>query len=185
MRTVVVHVFDYSLDGVIGEEGTEFEKFCRDEPDDPAYEAWLADSLGGASLHIVGRVTYEGMARHFPTATDPIADAMNRIPKAVFSSTLQTTDWAGTTIVSGDTATEIAKLKRDGDGCILAHGGVSFVRSLVQLDLVDEYRLTIHPYLAATGPRLFDDLPGAHPLELVSSTVFSAGVLAAVYRRSR
>ncbi len=185
MRPVVVQVFDYSLDGIVGEEDTDFFKYCRDFPDDPAYEGWLTGSLRRASLHIVGRVTYQGMAGFFPTATGGIADAMNEIPKAVFSRTLTSTDWTDTTIVSGDLATEIDKLRRTGTGEILAHGGVSFVRELTRLDLADEYRLTVLPHLAGTGQRLFDGLPGARDLKLASSVTFGDGVVGLSYLRSR
>jgi dihydrofolate reductase len=97
MRPVVLQVFDLSIDGVIGAEGTEFFDFCRAIPDDPAHAAWLVSSLERAGVHIMGRVTYEGMAQYFPTATGGIADVLNRAPKAVFSSTLQVADWAGAT----------------------------------------------------------------------------------------
>jgi dihydrofolate reductase len=183
MRPVVLQVFDYSLDGIIAEEDTEFFKFCRGVPDDPAHEAWLVDSLQHAGVHVVGRVTYQGMAQYFPTATGGIADAMNRIPKVVFSRTLQATDWAGTTIVSGDIAIEIGKLRQEGTGDILVHGGVSFARTLAELDLVDEYRLTVYPYVAATGPALFSGLTCPRSLELVSSVPFATGILALTYRR--
>jgi RibD C-terminal domain len=74
------------------------------------------------------------------------------------SGTLKTTDWANSTILSGDTTEEIEKLRREGTGEILAHGGVSFARSLVRLDLVDEYRLNVFPYLAGSGRSLFADV---------------------------
>ena len=74
----------------------------------------------------MGRVTYQGMAGHFPTAAGPIVEVMNSAPKAVFSRTLRSADWAGTTIVGGDIAEELDKLRRQGDGEILAHGGLSF-----------------------------------------------------------
>jgi dihydrofolate reductase len=193
MRPVVLQVFDYSLDGIIGEEGTEFYEFCRAVPDDPAYEAWLVGSLERAGMHIMGRVTYEEMARHFPTAssadheregtTDAIADVMNRTPKAVFSRTLPAADWPESTILRGDTAEEIDALRRRGTGEILAHGGASFAQSLARLDVVDEYRLTVYPYLAGDGKRLFAGVGKPRHLELVSSTAFASGVLALTYRR--
>jgi dihydrofolate reductase len=133
----------------------------------------------------MGRSTYQGMAQYFPTGTDAIADAMNRGVKTVFSHTLQTADWPTTTIVSGDTAEEIGKLKREGTGEILAHGGIRFARSLAQLDLVDEYRLIVHPHLAGHGQRLFTDATEGRPLELVSSLPFADGVVAMTYRRLR
>jgi len=185
MRPVILQVFDFSLDGIIGEENTEFSEFCRAVPDDPAYEAWLVGSLERAGVHIMGRVTYEGMAQHFPTANDAIADVMNRSPKALFSRTLRTADWHGTTILRGDTAEEIDALRRHGTGEILAQGGVSFAQSLVALDVVDEYRMTVFPWLAGTGRRLFADLASPRQLELVSSTTFANGVLALTYRPYR
>jgi dihydrofolate reductase len=184
---LVVHVFDYSLDGIVGEEDTDFFEFCRQVPDDPAAEAWTLSSLERAAVHIMGRVTYEGMARYFPTAgaDDPYAAVMNSAPKAVFSRTLTSTDWAHSVIVSGDTAAEIAKLRQQASGEVVAHGGVSFVRSLAGLDLVDEYRLRVYPYLAATGRTLFAEVQKPQPLELVSSTAFGNGTLGLVYRRHR
>ena len=160
MRKLALTVFDYSLDGIIGEEDTEFFKFCREVPDDPAHEAWTLDCLQRADLHIMGRVTYQGMSQYFPTATDhPYRDIMNNARKAVFSATLTAADWANTTIRSGEIAQEIAQLKSEGTGEILAHGGISFAQSLVRLDLVDEYRLTVFPYLAGKGRSLLGDKP--------------------------
>jgi dihydrofolate reductase len=185
MRPVVLHVFDFSLDGIIGTEGTEFYDFCRAVPDDPAYEAWLVSSLERAGVHIMGRVTYEEQARYFPTATDAIANVMNRTPKAVFSRTLQTAQWPESTIISSDTVQGLDALRRHGAGEILAHGGASFAQSLANLDLVDEYRLTVFPYVAGSGPRLFTDQAKSRKLELASSTAFAHGVLAVTYRRLR
>jgi dihydrofolate reductase len=185
MRPVVLQVFDYSLDGIIGEENTEFYEYCRAVPEDPAYEAWLVSSLERAGLHIMGRATYEEMAQHFPTATDAIADLMNRTPKAVFSRTLPAADWAGSTIIRGDTAGELDALRRHGDGEILAHGGVTFAQSLARLDVVDEYRLTVYPYLAGSGRPLFTDGAKPRELELVSGTTLAGGMLGLVYRRRR
>ncbi len=160
MRKLALTVFDYSLDGIIGEEDTEFFKFCREVPDDPAHEAWTLDCLQRADVHIMGRVTYQGMAQYFPTATDhPYAEVMNKGRKAVFSGTLETAGWANSTI------------------------GASFAQSLVRLGLVDEYRLNVFPYLVGRGRRLFADLPGPQPVEHASSTLFGNGVVGLVYRR--
>jgi hypothetical protein len=89
MRPVALQVFDFSLDGVIGKEGTEFFDFCRDVPEDPAMEAWLLHSLDRAGVHIMGHVTYEEMALNFPESSDPTANIMNSGAKAVFSAHLR------------------------------------------------------------------------------------------------
>jgi len=187
VRKVVVQVFDYSLDGIIAEEGTDFFEFCREVPDDPGLEAWRLGSFERADVNVMGRRMYEGAAQFFATAPadHPYAEFMNSAPKVVFSSTLTTANWANTTIASGDTAAEIEKLRQDGDGDIMVHGGISFVQSLVRLDLADEYRLSVSPYLAGSGPALFAGVTKPRPLELVSSTSFGNGMAGLVYRRPR
>jgi len=183
MRKLIARVFDYSLDGVIATEGTEFFQFCRDLPDDPAETARGNELYTGADLHIMGRVVYQGMASYFPSAADhPHAEPLNAARKVVFSRTLRTADWANTTIASGDLGQEVDKLRRGGDGYIVVHGGISFWRSLARLDLIDEYRVTLVPYLAGEGPRLFEDVGKSRSLDLLSSTAFSSG-LQLEYRR--
>ena len=185
MRKLIARVFDYSLDGLIATEGTEFFQFCRDLPDDPAEDASGSEFYAGADVHIMGRVAYQSMASYFPTATDdPNADPLNAARKVVFSRTLQSADWANSTIASGDLGEEVDKLRRGGGGYIVAHGGISLWRSLARLDLIDEYRVTLVPYLAGEGPRLFEDVGKFRPLDLLSSTAFSSG-LQLEYQRHR
>jgi dihydrofolate reductase len=177
MRKLIARVFDYSLDGVIATEGTEFFQFCRDLPEDPAEDARGSEFYAGADLHIMGRVAYQSMAGYFPSATDdPNADALNAGRKVVFSRTLTVADWANTTIASGDLGREVGRLRQGGDGYIVVHGGISLWRSLARLDLIDEYRLTLVPYLADEGPRLFEDAGKSRQLDLLSSTAFSSGL---------
>jgi dihydrofolate reductase len=177
MRKLVARVFDYSLDGVIATEGTEFFQFCRDIPEDPAEGASGREFYAGADMHIMGRVAYQSMASYFPTASDhPYAGPLNAGRKVVFSRTLKSADWANTTIASGDLGQEIDALSRDGDGYIVVHGGISFWRSLARLDLIDEYRVTLVPYLAGEGSRLFEDVGQSRRLDLLSSTAFSSGL---------
>jgi dihydrofolate reductase len=85
---------------------------------------------------------------------------------------------------SNSTAHGANKLKQDGHGYIVAHGGISFWRSLARLDLIDEYRMTLIPYLAGEGARLFEDVGKSRSLDLLSSTAFSSG-LQLEYRRHR
>jgi dihydrofolate reductase len=185
MRKLVARVFDYSLDGLIATEGTEFFQFCRDLPDDPAEDASGREFYAGADMHIMGRVAYQSMASYFPTATDdPNAEPLNAARKVVFSRTLKTADWANTTIASGDLGQDVDTLRRGGDGYIVVGGGISFWRSLARLDLIDEYRVTLVPYLAGKGARLFEDVGKSRQLDLLSSTAFSSG-LQLDYRRHR
>ena len=187
MRKLIATVFNYSLDGLLADEGTEFWKFCFDlpenrEPDDPAQ----LDFLRNASAHIMGRTAYEAIAGAMTTSTDhPFAPILNAAPKVVFSRTLKTADWANTTIAAGDTADEIDRLRLGGEGYILVWGGVSFWRSLMRLDLIDELQVSMFPYVAGEGTRLFDGVPKSYELDLVSSTPSSSGIVELVYRRHR
>ena len=184
MRTVIARIFDYSLDGFIAEERSSFFDFCRDLPDDPMQLAHARGFFEQADVHIMGRKHYQDAAQYFSTANDhPYADVVNAAPKVVFSQTLQTADWANSSIASGDLGAEIEQLKRDGDGYIVADGGIGFWRSLIRRDLIDEYRISLFPYLAGKGVRLFSDLEQSPRLELVSSTAFGNGITELAFRR--
>ena len=186
MRTLIARIFDYSLDGVIATEGTSFFDFCRDLPDDDAQLDRTRAFYENADLHIMGRKHYQNAAQYFPEAVDhPYADAMNAARKVIFSHTITTADWANTSVANGDLRAEIEKLQLDGDGYIVAHGGIGFLRSLVRHDLIDEYRVTLFPYLAGNGARLFDDLEEPARLGLVSATAFSGGATELAFRRDR
>jgi dihydrofolate reductase len=185
MRRLVARVFDYSLDGVVATEDTEFFQFCRDQPEDPAEDARGSEFYAGEDLHIMGRAAYHSMASYFPTATDhPYAELLNAARKVVFSHTLKAADWANTTIASGDLGQQIDNLRQGGDGYIVVHGGSSFWRSLARLDLIDEYRVTLVPFLAGEGCRLFEDIGQSYRLDLLSTTAFNSG-LQLDYRRHR
>ena len=186
MRKLIAWVFMYSLDGLLADEGTEYWRFCFGLPDDPADKVQELDRYRSAYAHIMGRVAYEHMAAALTTATDhPVGDILNPARKVVFSRTLKTADWANTTIAAGDTTEEIDKLRRGGDGHIVVWGGVSFWRSLMRLDLIDEFHLELFPYVAGEGTRLFDDDPKSYQLDLVSSTAWSNGSVGLHYRRHR
>lgn len=185
MATVIARIFDYSLDGFVAGEGTRFFDFCRDLPDDPAHLARTLDFFAKADAHIMGRKHYQDAAQYFSEAEDnPYAEAMNAARKVVFSHTTQAADWANTTTAGGEIGAELEKLKLEGDGYIVANGGVGFWRSLIRHDLIDEYRISVFPYVAAgKGTRLFDDLEQPPTLELASTTAFDNGITELAYRR--
>lgn len=188
MRKLIATVFNYSLDGLLADEGTDFWKFCfslpeNREPTDPAH----LDFLRSAYAHIMGRTAYEGISEAMTTtaADHPFADMLNAGRKVVFSRTLKTVDWANTTIAAGDTTEEIDKLRHGGDGHIVVWGGVRLWRSLMQLDLIDELQVSLFPYVAGEGTRLFEGVPRSYPLDVVSSTVSTSGIVELRYRRHR
>jgi dihydrofolate reductase len=134
--------------------------------------AWKATSLREAGTHIMGRVTYEEMASAWPNATGVYADLMNEIPKVVFSKTLTRAEWAESRIADGDLAEDIARLKREPGGVVLAHGGATFVDALIRDGLIDEYRLVIHPVAIGHGAGLFSALRGPLRLDLIEARRF-------------
>jgi dihydrofolate reductase len=185
MRKLIAWVFMYSLDGLLPDEGTDYWEFCFSLPYDQAYMEQQLDQYQSAYAHIMGRVAYEGMSAALPTADHLFTPTMNAARKVVFSRTLTTAEWANTTIAAGDTREEIDKLRQGGDGHIVVWGGVTLWRSLMQLDLLDELHLDLHPYVAGEGTRLFDGIPKSYRLDLVSSTPYSHGRIALHYRRHR
>ena len=153
MRTVIAQIYDYSLDGISAEEDSSFFDFCRALPDDPASLERAVDFYRNADLIVMGRTHYQGASAYFPSADDdPYADVLNAARKVVFSHTLATADWANTTVVNGDLAAEIEKLKLGGDGYIIADGGLGLLRSLIRHDLVDEFRIQSGPLPGGQGP---------------------------------
>jgi dihydrofolate reductase len=189
MRKLVALVFNYSLNGLLADRGTDFWTFCfelLDQHGGPDHDDDSLDFLRGADAHLMGRNAYEGMAAHMPTATDhPWAPILNVGRKIVFSHTMTTADWANTTVVGGDTAAEIDKLREGGDGYLIVWGGVSLWRAMMRLDVIDEFRISHSPYVADKGTLLFDDVPPSYRLDLVSAVPDTGGVLELHYQRHR
>jgi dihydrofolate reductase len=180
MRQVVLQ-FYISLDGYSADADNGIRDVMM-EIDDPEHDKYFVSRLRQAGTHIMGRVSYQAMAGFWPTANHPSAGPMNDIPKVVFSRTLQSADdWPETRIARGDTAEEIARLKAEPGGEILAHGGTQFLHSLIRLGLVDQYRLWVLPAAAGKGAPLFTGLDHPLKLHLVESTAFPSGTLELVY----
>ena len=154
--------------------------------EDEAFKHSILDSVWAAGAHLMGRVTYEEMAAHWPTSTSDFARPMNEIPKVVFSKTLQHADWPETRIARGDLAEEIGRLKREPGNDLIAYGGAALDQALTRLGLVDEYRLMIQPAALGAGLPLFKDLDAPLHLELVEVTTYARDVAIHIYRpRSR
>jgi dihydrofolate reductase len=124
-------------------------------------------------------------ARQWPKVTDPgdpIASKLNALPKYVASATLTSADWANSTLLGGDVAAEVAKLKeRPGDE-LQVHGSGGLAQTLIEHDLIDEYRLLIFPVHLGSGTKLFRDGTAAAALRLTSATTTGAGVVIATYQ---
>jgi dihydrofolate reductase len=179
MRRLVLQM-QMSVDGFVATPDRDVS-WIFDSFDDSAV-SWIVASLQHTGLHVMGGKTYRDMAAHWPTSTEPFAPLMNAIPKLVFSRSLERADWPETEIARGDLAAEIARRKKEPGGDMLAHGGVSFARSLIRLGLVDEYRLVVHPAMLGRGLSIFSDLPARRDLTLVESRSFPKGSVVQIYR---
>ena len=151
-------------------------------PEDPALKKRKLEWLRDASVHLMGRNTYEEMAQFWPVSDDPYAAPMNEIPKVVFSKTLERADWPGSRIASGELKSEISELKQQPGGDMVAWGGAAFAQSLSAARLVDEYQLILQPVALGDGLPLFKDLAEPLNLELVDAQTYDTGAALHVYR---
>jgi dihydrofolate reductase len=122
------------------------------------------------------------MAGYWPNATGEYADFMNKLPKVAFSKTLPAAEWAGSRIARGDLTEEIAALKSESGGEVMAHGGAAFVQALSRLGLIDEYRLVILPVALGSGLPLFKDLAKPLRVDLTEARSFPDGTVIHVYQ---
>ena len=141
-------------------------------------------SAGGALLF--GRVTYEKMEAHWPHVSDddPVAAKMNNSTKYVVSNTLGEVSWQHTRLITGDGATEVAKLKEQDGENITILGSGALIQDLMKNDLIDSYTLLLCPLILGNGKRLFRDDEPRTPLDLVESRQTSTGALILVYERA-
>ncbi len=189
MGRIVVTEF-VSLDGVMedpgGAEGFTHGgwtfRFNRDAEGDQ----FKLDELVEAEAQLLGRVTYEGFARAWPTMQDPVgfADNMNAMPKYVVSTTLRDEDatWNNSTVIRGDIAREIAALKGRLAGDLLVAGSATLVQTLVEHRLVDEFRLMVFPIVLGSGKRLFGDVSVPPTLLLGDVRTVGEGIVILTYR---
>jgi dihydrofolate reductase len=180
MRRVVLQM-GVTIDGYVA--GLNGNSGYGLPPEHPDVEAWKVASLQRVGTHIMGRVTYEQMAAHWPNATGDYAEFMNSLPKVVFSKTLPAAEWSGSRIARGDLAEEIAALKSESGGeIIMVHGGAAFVQALSRLTLIDEYRLVILPVALGNGLPLFKDLAKPLRVDLAEAKSFPDGTVIGVYQ---
>jgi dihydrofolate reductase len=187
MGKIVVTEF-VSLDGVMEDPGgsENFKhggwSFAFDRGKD-GDKFKLDEALESEAL-LLGRVTYEGFAAAWPSREGEFADKFNNMPKYVVSSTLDDAEWSNSTVIKGDVPAEVQKLKDQVDGDIVVHGSARLTQTLVEHDLVDEFRLMVFPVVLGSGKRLFGETTDQKPLRLVDSKVVGDGVAIQIYEPS-
>ena len=142
------------------------------------------DELFAAGAILLGRVTYEIWVTYWPTAPKDagFADRINGLEKYVVSTTLRDATWNNTTVIRGDLAREVSRLKERPDGDIMVFGSAELVDSLLELDLVDELRILLFPVVLGSGKRLFRDERDISHLRLVGARTFDSGVVLLTYQ---
>jgi dihydrofolate reductase len=181
-----------SLDGVMQAPGGPEEDTSGNFP----YGGWLvphADEDMGQVIDeifakvdafLLGRVTYDIFAAHwpkFPDPNDPVASKLNSLPKFVASRSKTSFEWNGTSHI-GDVVKEVPDLKKQFSGEIQVHGSCGLAQTLINHNLIDEYRFLIFPVVLGTGKRLFDNVEVPSTLQLISFSTTSKGAIFCVYR---
>ena len=185
MRRVIVQQF-VTLDGVMQAPGDprEFEGggwqrpyMCDDQLTYIIEQAYEVEAL------LLGRKTYQGFAAAWPAMTGMrgLADRMNTMPKFVASRSLKQVEW-NSTLLSGDIGEDVANLKQEPGRDLLVVGSGILVQTLIKYNLVDEYRIWVHPVVLGRGERLFREGSEKLTLSLIDSKVTSTGALVLTYR---
>jgi dihydrofolate reductase len=184
MKLVVTEYM--TLDGVI-DNPTWIAPYFNDE-----FLKFKFDELMGGDVMLMGRKSYEMFADVWTNATaeddapgqEGFADRMHDLPKYVVSTTMDHGEWHNTHFIQDNVVETITRLKAQPGQDILVAGSGELIKTLMQHDLVDEYRFLVYPLVVAKGQRLFEEGDGVR-LKLVSSTSFETGVLALIYQPDR
>ncbi|HZN98172.1 MAG TPA: dihydrofolate reductase family protein [Gemmatimonadales bacterium] len=183
MSNIVVSEF-VTLDGVMeapgGEPGHPHSGWVFDFMSDDQLRYKLEETLEAESL-LIGRVTYESFADAWPSRTGEFAGKMNAMPKYVVSTTLRDPEWNNTVAIGNDVIGQIRRLKERHGGPVLVSGSRTLVHTLMEHDLVDEWRLMVFPVILGSGRRLFPETPSKTVLRLVDTKPFSSGVVVQTY----
>lgn len=191
MRKLIVSM-NITLDGFIAGPQQELnwhcEKWCEE------MSQCLTATLSKAHTILLGRCTYETMAAFWPTQTNCLhypredlayAVLMNTIEKVVYSNTINASSWNNTKFITAPLAASIKRIKNLSDtasGNIITYGSGKLVNRLMQLQLVDEYQLWLHPVMLGAGRPMFTSVKSYESLQLLSSKVFASGVVLLHYK---
>ncbi len=196
MRRIVIQEW-MSLDAVVQAPGAPDEDTSGGFPHggwslpyfDQAAQEWVVKNLSEAGGFLLGRRTFEVFASYWPNAPEdqqPIAEPMNTKPKYVASTTLtEPLEWQNSSVLMGEVPQAVATLKEEGDGSLLVIGSTKLVHTLIDHDLVDEYRIMIDPLVLGGGKRIFRDDGRLRRLKLVEGTMTDRGAILGTYAPDR
>jgi dihydrofolate reductase len=188
MRKVILSI-QVTLDGFIEGPKGELDWMVMDE------ELWeyVNDLLSTVDTTLFGRVAYQGFANYWPAAaTNPLspkneidfAHWIEKTPKIVFSKTLEKLEWKNSRLVKGNIVEEVAKMKQQPGKDLLMFGGAGIASTFMKLDLIDEYRIKVHPIILGKGIPLFKGIKDRMNLKLLKSKTFDSGVVGLYYKNA-
>jgi dihydrofolate reductase len=168
-----------TLDGYFASLAGDISWFKKDSRD-AEWGAFVEENARGGGVLLFGRITYELMASYWPTPlamqNDPVvAERMNKLPKVVFSRTLDTASWSHTKLVKGDLAAEVRKMKKSPGEDMAILGSSSIVSQLAQEGLIDEYQVVVNPVVLGKGRTMFDGIKETLTLKLTKTRTFGNG----------
>lgn len=167
-----------TLDGFM--EGPDRELDDTAQVADNDFDRYASEMLTSIDGMLLGRKTYQLFVDYWPSATGPDADAMNALPKIVFSKTLQNVDWNNSRLVKDNVAEEIGRLKRKPGKDLAIFGSADLASTLMQLGLIDEYRILVTPVILGAGKPMFQHRKKV-ALRLLTATTMSTGIVALKY----
>lgn len=180
-------VFNHvTLDGYFTDANGDMS-WAHGGSDDPEFAAFVAENASGGGQLLFGRMTYEMMAAFWPTPQamekfPAVADGMNRMPKVVFSRTLDRVSWNNTRLVKAGLAGEVRKIKAESGPGLTILGSGSLVPQLAREGLIDEYQVIVNPVVLGEGRTMFGGLPGKLNLKLTRSRTFGNGKVYLCYQ---
>jgi dihydrofolate reductase len=179
MRKIIVEA-EMSIDGVMGGENADFWKqlFAFHSTD---VEEYLHELLFAPDALLIGRKTYEGFAKIWPTRQGKMADKINSMPKYVASRTKKAPLQWNATLIKGNVAEEIKKLKQEPGKSLLQYGVGELTHTMLEHGLVDAFCILVYPFAFGEGPRIFERM-GVHTLKLLDTKTFTSGVVALHYQ---
>lgn len=195
MRKLIVSMM-VSLDGMIAGPDGDQSWFLTDD----VFEREMLGLLRRVDGMLFGRVSYQLLAEYWPIAGTPASGEapggftskereveftglMNSIPKIVFSRTMSRAEWGPATLIKDDAAGEVARMKEQPGKDLVLFAGANLASTFIELDMVDEYRLYIHPIVLSNGISLFKDLSVERRLKLLHAKAFPSGVVLLQYAR--
>jgi dihydrofolate reductase len=181
-------VFNHvSLDGFFV-DGKGDMSWAHSSHQDAEWDAFVAGNASGGGMLVFGRITYELMASFWPTpaaieSMPVVAEGINKMPKVVFSRTLDQVSWNNTTLVKDDLAAEIRKMKREpGEGMVILGSG-TIVSQLAQVGLIDEYQFVVNPIILGKGRTMFDGIEEKQRLKPTKTRAFGNGNVLLCYEQ--